>query len=140
MESRAGALCNTVNTVVVMGKGIALQFKMLFPRNYQVYRNACLGGQVRIGELLVVKDNNLLVGDKLIINFPTKTHWRLPSEYSYVEIGLGALRTYITEHFLKSLAMPAPGCGNGGLSYKTVKAMIEKHLSGLDCEITIYEP
>ena len=50
MESRAGALCNTVNTVVVMGKGIALQFKMLFPRNYQVYRNACLGGQVRIGD------------------------------------------------------------------------------------------
>ncbi len=140
MESGAGALCNTVNTVGVMGKGIALQFKVSFPRNFQVYRNACGSGQVRIGELLVVKDSNLLTGDKLIINFPTKTHWRLPSEYSYVERGLGALRDYIREHSIKSLAMTAPGCGNGGLSYKTVKSMIEKHLSGLDCAIEVYEP
>lgn len=140
MKSGAGTWCNTVNTVGVMGKGIALQFKVYFPRNYQVYRNACRKGELRIGELLAVRDSNLLFGDKLILNFPTKTHWRLPSEYHYVEKGLGALRAYIIRHSLKELAMPAPGCGNGGLSYQTVKVMIEKYLSGLDCAIEIYEP
>jgi O-acetyl-ADP-ribose deacetylase (regulator of RNase III) len=140
MKTTAGALCNTVNTVGVMGKGIALQFKKAFPRNYQVYRNVCMNRQLNIGELLAVKDGNLLFGEKLIINFPTKTHWRKPSEYAYVEKGLIALRKYIIANRLKSLAIPAPGCGNGGLSYKTVKAMIENYLSGLDCRIEVYEP
>jgi O-acetyl-ADP-ribose deacetylase (regulator of RNase III) len=88
MNTDAEALCNTVNTVGVMGKGIALQFKKAFPRNYQVYRNVCMNGQLKTGELLAVKDANLVLGEQLIINFPTKTHWRKPSEYDYVERGL----------------------------------------------------
>ncbi len=44
MDSSAEALVNTVNTVGVMGKGIALQFKQAFPHNFEVYKQACLTG------------------------------------------------------------------------------------------------
>jgi len=140
LNSPASALVNTVNTVGVMGKGIALQFRETFPHNYQVYRDACKKGKLQVGELLVVKDSNLLTGEKQIVNFPTKTHWRMPSQYVYIERGLIALRAYVQEHRMASLAMPAPGCGNGGLTWSIVKPMIEECLSGLDTVIEVYEP
>jgi O-acetyl-ADP-ribose deacetylase (regulator of RNase III) len=75
------ALVNTVNTVGVMGKGIALQFKEAFPYNHKVYVQACKNNELEPGKLLWVWDTNLLYGKKLIINFPTKKHWRHPSKY-----------------------------------------------------------
>jgi O-acetyl-ADP-ribose deacetylase (regulator of RNase III) len=70
MESGADALVNTVNTVGVMGKGIALQFKKAFPANYKRYRDACKNGELRTGKLLIVKDTNLLTGEKTILTSP----------------------------------------------------------------------
>jgi O-acetyl-ADP-ribose deacetylase (regulator of RNase III) len=140
LDSSAEALVNTVNTVGVMGKGIALQFKQAFPHNYEIYRQACLNGSLQTGQLLTVTDTDLLMGERLIINFPTKRHWKSPSTYEYVETGLVALVNYLKTKPIKSLAMPALGCGNGGLDWKLVKPMIEKHLAGLDLSIWIYEP
>ncbi|WP_233632819.1 macro domain-containing protein, partial [Parapedobacter sp. ISTM3] len=91
LESDAQALVNTVNTVGVMGKGIALQFKRAFPNNFKAYADASKKGEVEIGRLLVTHDNNLDAGEKLIINFPTKKDWRKPSEYSFIEEGLDDL-------------------------------------------------
>jgi len=81
LDSKCYALVNTVNIVGVMGKGIALQLKNEFPYNYKVYQRACQTHELQIGGLLTVKDCSLFLGERLIINFPTKTHWRLPSEY-----------------------------------------------------------
>ena len=75
LDSGAEALVNTVNTVGVMGKGIALMFKEAFPENYKIYEAACKHGEVRIGQMLVTERRELL-GPKWIINFPTKKHWR----------------------------------------------------------------
>jgi O-acetyl-ADP-ribose deacetylase (regulator of RNase III) len=97
-----------------MGKGIALQFKQAFPHNYEIYRQACLNGSLQTGQLLTVTDTDLLMGERLIINFPTKRHWKSPSTYEYVETGLVALVNYLKTKPIKSLAMPALGCGNGG--------------------------
>ncbi len=115
MDSSAEALVNTVNTVGVMGKGIALQFKQAFPHNFNVYRQACGNGAFNTGQILAVKDSELLLGERLIINFPTKQHWKMPSRYEYVESGLIALVSYLKENRVRSLALPALGCGNGGL-------------------------
>jgi O-acetyl-ADP-ribose deacetylase (regulator of RNase III) len=134
------ALVNTVNTVGVMGKGIALQFREVFPHNFRVYQQACRKGELLVGSLLAVRDQNLLYGEHLIINFPTKTHWRLPSQYGYVEKGLTALRDLITKEQLSELAMPAPGCGNGGLNWQVVKQMVEAALGDLPCRVMVYEP
>lgn len=140
LKDEAFALVNTVNVVGVMGKGIALAFKKAFPDNYLRYRAACQAGNVRTGELFVVPDSSLLMGQRLIINFPTKKHWRAPSEYEYVELGLSRLQNFIKDNQITSLAMPALGCGNGGLDWDKVKPMIVEALSGLECAISVYEP
>lgn len=140
LESEADALVNTVNTVGVMGKGIALQFKNQFAQNFKLYTNAFKTGQLSIGRLLITEDVSLLHGKKIIINLPTKTDWRKPSEYSYIEAGLKALANEITEKKIKSIAIPALGAGNGGLDWEKVKKLIEAYLNGLDSNIYIYEP
>lgn len=140
-DSKAEALVNTVNTEGVMGKGIALQFKNLFPLNYKEYRKICKAGQLAVGQLLVVKDTSLLSGgDKWIINFPTKTTWRKPSEYSYIEEGLQELVKVIQEKNIRSIAIPPLGAGNGGLEWPIVKQLLVDHLSQLPVEVLIYEP
>lgn len=138
-DSNAQALVNTVNLVGVMGKGIALQFKKRYPENYAVYRKACKDGQIGIGKLLVVEDSTIL-GRKLIINFPTKTDWRKPSEYEYIEAGLNDLVNVMKSRGINSIAIPPLGAGNGGLNWAIVKGLIEKILSEVDADIYIYEP
>lgn len=139
LESDAEALVNTVNTVGVMGKGIALQFKNVFPNNFKKYSEACKNKELSIGELLVTEEN-ILSGKKIIINFPTKTSWRLPSEYKYIEAGLEELIRVIEEKNIKSIAIPPLGAGNGGLEWNKVKSILEKYLSQTEAEIFIYEP
>lgn len=140
LESKAEALVNTVNTQGVMGKGIALQFKNAFPSNYKIYQDICKNGSFQIGDLLIVEENGLISGKKTIINFPTKTSWRKPSEYSYIEKGLEKLVQVIEEKKLNSIAIPPLGSGNGGLNWEIVKKMIEDKMSHLSIDVFIYEP
>lgn len=140
-ESTAEALVNTVNTVGVMGKGIALQFKKLFPSNYKVYYDRCKAGDFEIGDMLVTEDSSLITGPKIIINFPTKRHWRKPSEYTFIEQGVARLKELIVEKDIKSIAIPPLGAGNGGLEWYKVREILEESLLSLhDCDIIIYEP
>ncbi len=140
LESKAEALVNTVNTVGVMGKGIALQFKEAYPENFRVYYNACRKNELHIGNMLVVEDSNLTSGSKIIVNFPTKTHWRYPSEYSYIGQGLQSLRREIISRHIRSIAIPPLGSHNGGLDWLRVKQMVEQTLADVECEIYLYEP
>jgi O-acetyl-ADP-ribose deacetylase (regulator of RNase III) len=141
LDSAAPVLVNTVNTVGVMGKGIALQFKKAFPDNFRAYSKACKTGDIAIGKLFLSKDNNLTTGEKLIVNFPTKTDWRKPAEYNYIEAGLKDLIKIILKNNIKMIALPPLGAGNGGLEWERVKKIIEKMLSSLpDVEILVYEP
>jgi O-acetyl-ADP-ribose deacetylase (regulator of RNase III) len=140
LDSDAQALVNTVNTVGVMGKGIALQFKNMFPNNFKQYANACKEKEVMIGKLLVTEEETLLRGEKIIINFPTKTNWRLPSEYNYIDAGMAELVKLIKAKNIRSIAIPPLGSGNGGLDWNKVKMILEKYLSVLTCDIYIYEP
>lgn len=136
INSNAEALVNTVNCEGVMGKGVALLFKNNFPDNYFYYRDACRKGQVRIGEMFVQQEK-----EKWIINFPTKTTWRLPSEYDYVKQGLISLSNTLHWINVNSIAIPALGCGNGGLDWKIVKPMILEMLENHPkIKATIYDP
>ncbi len=139
-DSEAQALVNTVNTVGVMGKGIALQFKKTFPSNFKAYYDATKTGNVEIGKIFVYKDNNLNTGEKLIINFPTKKHWKNPSEYSYIEEGLNDLIRVIEKYNIRSIAIPPLGAGNGGLEWTRVRKMIEDKLGDLNIDLCLYEP
>ena len=140
LEADTEALVNTVNTVGVMGKGIALQFKERFPMNFKIYADACKKGEMQVGKMFVVKENTIN-GEKLIINFPTKKEWFKKSQYSYIEDGLKDLAKIIEEYNIKSIAIPPLGCGNGGLKWEKVKPMMDKYLGQFfNVVIQIYEP
>ena len=138
-EAKTQALVNTVNTVGVMGKGIALQFKELFPYNNKVYIKACKDGTLDIGKLLIVKESTL-EREIIIVNFPTKRDWKQRSAYSFIEKGLQSLVEELKKGTIKSIAIPPLGCGNGGLDWAKVKPMMEQYLSLLPVDIQIYEP
>ena len=138
-ESDAMALVNTVNLMGVMGKGVALQFRQKFPDNYKVYKSACKDRSIDIGKLLVCKEQTVF-GEKLIVNFPTKTDWRKPSEYIYIEKGLDDLVRVISRYKITSIAIPPLGSGNGGLYWPKVKEILERKLTSLDIDVFIYEP
>lgn len=140
LDSEAEALVNAVNTMGVMGKGIALQFKNMFPNNFKLYSKACKNKELKVGQLFVTEEEALLLGKKIIINFPTKTNWRLPSEYEYIKAGLAELVKIIGEKKIRSIAIPPLGSGNGGLDWNKVKQILELQLKNVDCEIHIYEP
>lgn len=140
LDSEAETLINTVNTDGVMGKGIALQFKKAFVNNFKAYQQACRNKEIGIGKLFTFRDTNISNGEKLIINFPTKTSWRKPSEYEYIEKGLDDLIRIIQKENIKSIAIPPLGAGNGGLEWTKVKKTILEKLGKLDVDILIYEP
>lgn len=140
LQSKADALVNTVNTQGIMGKGIALRFKEAFPNNFKVYVENCKKGLLEPGKILAVWDNNITLGRKLIINFPTKKNWRNPSRYEYIEKGLKALREFLDKEKIKSVAIPPLGCGQGGLDWEKVKEIIEAELNGLQTHVYLYAP
>lgn len=140
LESRAEALVNTVNTVGVMGKGIALMFKDRFTDNFQRYSTACKAKQVHTGQMFVTEVCEL-DGPRWIVNFPTKQHWRASSKMSWVVEGLQDLRRFLIENKVKSIAIPPLGSGNGGLEWTAVREQIELALGDLaDVEIMVFEP
>lgn len=140
LESGAEALVNTVNTVGVMGKGIALMFRERFERNHALYVAACKAHQLHTGRMFVTETGELQ-GPRWIINFPTKQHWRHPSRLEWIDAGLQDLKRFLVEHKVRSVAIPPLGSGNGGLDWADVRPRIEAALADLkDVAVLVYEP
>ena len=140
LEADVDAFVNSVNTVGVMGKGIALMFKEAFPENFKAYARACKSGVVTTGSMFVTEQTDLM-GPRWIINFPTKQHWSADSKQEWIAKGLQDLHRIILDKNIKSIAIPPLGSGNGGLNWATVKSMIENTLGALsDVSIVVYEP
>ena len=125
LEAHAEALVNTVNTVGVMGKGVALQFRQAYPEMNRAYERACKEGQVRLGKMQVYDLGGLVGGVRWIINFPTKEHWRSRSHLEDIETGLIDLVSTVRRLRIKSIAIPPLGCGHGGLNWSDVRPRIE---------------
>jgi O-acetyl-ADP-ribose deacetylase (regulator of RNase III) len=140
LESDAEALVNTVNCVGVMGKGIALQFAKRFPEILGPYKVACENRTLLPGVIQIHERKDLL-HPRYILNFPTKRHWREKSFLEDIKSGLDALADVIHARGIKSLAIPALGCGNGGLEWKVVRKLIDEKLAHLsDVDIRVYPP
>jgi len=140
LTADAEALVNTVNCVGVMGKGVALQFKQAFPENYRRYVQACAAHEVQPGHMFVVPTESLL-NPRFIINFPTKRHWKARSRLEDIESGLTALIETVRQYDIHSIAIPALGCGNGGLHWPDVKPRIEAAFADLsDVQVILFGP
>lgn len=135
-DSPAQVLTNTVNTVGVMGKGLALEFKKSFPAMFGDYKKKCAAHEVQIGRPYLWEDDKTQ-----ILNFPTKAHWRDDSKLEYIEEGLKYLAAHYQEMGIYTLALAPLGCGNGGLRWADVKALMIQYLAELpDLEVFAYQP
>lgn len=140
LAANVEAIVNTVNCVGVMGKGIALQFKMKYPENYQLYKKTCDQGRMMVGKVLTFEKKSS-DNPKYIINFPTKRHWKGKSTIQDISKGLGSLIAEIKHLKIKSIAIPALGSGLGGLDWQQVKSLIIDAFSSLsDVDVWLYEP
>ena len=136
-DSTCSAYVNTVNCVGVMGKGVAKEFKLRYPEMYQDYVLRCKNGQLKPG--LPYEYYDFLSG-KIIINFPTKDHWRSPSRLSYIIDGLNWIKQNYSSLGLNSIAFPPLGCGNGGLDWRDVGPLMYNMLHDIPIDIEIYAP
>lgn len=127
---------NTVNCKGVMGAGVALAFKNRYPDMFLEYRNACLAEEIKPGQMYIWRG----APNNWVINFPTKRHWREKSRYEDIASGLSSLHDYLKNFPGVKVALPALGCGNGGLDWKRVAPMIEHSLCDLNAEIYVFEP
>lgn len=140
LEADVDALVNTVNTVGVMGKGIALQFKRAFPEMFRDYTRAAKRGELALGQMHVWR-TGLLTGPRFVINFPTKGHWKARSRLQDIDRGLESLVAVVRDLGIRSLAVPPLGCGHGGLEWRDVEPVLRRTLSGLeDVDVLIYPP
>jgi len=141
LDAKAEVLVNTVNTVGVMGKGIALMFKEAFPENFRAYVDACKNKEMEVGRVFVTERHNWVGGPKWIVNFPTKKHWRNPSKIEWIKAGLEDLKRFIVRNNVRSIALPPLGSGNGGLDWQDVRPLIQDALGPLtNVEVIVYEP
>jgi O-acetyl-ADP-ribose deacetylase (regulator of RNase III) len=131
--SPAQTLVNTVNTVGVMGKGIAKTFKQRYPRMFDEYKRLCDAKSLRIGTLMLWRG-----ADHWVLNFPTKTTWKLPSKLEYVEAGLARFAATYDDLGITSISFPPLGCGNGQLDWETVKPSMERHLRDLPIPVYVH--
>lgn len=132
--SPAKVLVNTVNTVGVMGKGIAYDFKRIYPEMFKLYQDFCENGTLEIGKLWLYKTPH-----KWILNFPTKTHWRGKSKVEYIEAGLKDFVDIYVSKGIESVSFPMLGCGNGGLDWDSqVRPLMENYLKSLPIDVRIH--
>ena len=140
LKCEAEALVNTVNCVGIMGRGIALQFKNMYPGNFKAYAEACQHGEVQPGRMFVYETGQLTL-PRYIINFPTKRHWRGKSRIEDIDAGLAALTEVIRERGIRSIAIPPLGSGLGGLDWQQVRPRIKQALERLpDVHVMVFEP
>lgn len=131
-SSPAKILVNTVNTVGVMGKGIALEFKKRYPEMFYEYQELCKEKKYDIGSLLLWKKS-----EKWVLLFPTKRHWRQPSRLEYIEAGLQKFADNWDKLGADSIAFPRLGCGNGALDWDDVRPVMERYLAKIPLQIYI---
>jgi O-acetyl-ADP-ribose deacetylase (regulator of RNase III) len=136
LKSKAQTIVNSVNCVGIMGKGVALAFKRQYPQMFEDYKKRCFRQEVSLGHPYPYEISR----DRIIINFPTKGHWRENSKIENIEKGLIYLVNHIEEWRIRSIAFPPLGCTNGGLDWDVVFSLMRKHLSPLSIPVEIYAP
>ncbi len=153
--SQQQVIVNPVNTAGVMGKGLALALKETYPECFDAYlTHLFVSKTLKIGSPVIVDINSQIVReggfvrggeilDQKMCLFPTKEDWRKPSRNDYIDYGLLGLCKKYADRKYHGIAIPALGCGLGGLKWDMVKLIIKSHASELEKifgTVAIYEP
>ena len=153
--SELQTLTVTVNLKGVMGKGLALRAKEQFPDVYVEYEKAYRSKKITsarpyiykrealaIDELMDLKPPNMSLENpmKWFLLFATKRDWRANSRIEDIDAGLKWLQKNAEKEGVRSLAMAALGCANGGLNWADVAPLMCKSLDGIGIPVEIYLP
>lgn len=133
-DAKTQVIVNPVNCRGVMGAGLALAFKEKYPAMFLTYQQQCKNGLLCIGKPLFYHQSK-----PWILNFPTKDHWRDPSQLAYIEQGLKHFVEQYQQEGITSIAFPKLGAGHGKLAWENVRPLMEQYLSKLPIDVTIYE-
>lgn len=131
--SKAQTLVNTINTVGVMGAGIALEFRLRYPDMYKKYKELCKQKLIQIGKLWLYQAD-----DRYILNFPTKENWKDDSKIEYLEKGLEKFVLTYKEKGIKSVAFPLLGSDKGNIPQNESLNLMLKYLKLCDIPVEIY--
>ena len=134
LESQAQTIVNTVNTVGVMGKGLAHEMKIRYPLMFKSYKKICDERLLDVGKLWLWRDPQ-----QWVLNFPTKKNWRQPSRIEYIEAGLEKFVRNFERQGIREIAFPRLGCGNGGLNWDEVQPLMHRYLSDLPIKVYIHD-
>lgn len=152
--SNMQTLTVSVNTVGIMGKGLASRAKYQFPDVYVIYQDACRSKKLQMGKPYLYKRESFLDeeladdplslsnlnSNKWFLLFATKRHWRENSDIEGIEEGLRWVQDNYKSEDIKSLAVPALGCGLGGLEWRDVGPLMCRYLTAIDIPVAIYLP
>lgn len=138
LSSGCQTLVCTVNTVGVMGKGIALDFKNRIPGLFAHYKRLCDRGLLNPGDIFLYRVPGTL--NKQILGVATKRQWRYNSQEVWIEKILVSINKDWEHLNIQSLAMPMLGCGNGGLEWKVIRELVINHLRELPIPVELFEP
>lgn len=142
----------SVNLTGVMGKGLASTVKYLVPDVYVKYQDVLKRGDLLMGKPFIYKRDKSIqevLSEEEYLNdeeptwfliFPTKNHWRHQSDINGIEEGLKYLLEKYKEWGIKSLALPALGCGLGWLAWEDVGPIMVKYLKDMEIPVEIYLP
>ena len=136
LRDKSHAIVIPVNTLGIAGAGLAKQWALQYPDEHRLYAIVCKHKCFKVGEVLPV----ISAPDRLFLCFPTKIVPRNRSELVWIEDGLSDLRCLIPALWISSLALPVLGCGLGGLLWKDVRPLIERHLGDLKTTVNVYPP
>lgn len=136
LRSEVQTLVNPVNCVGSMGRGLALSLRKKYPDMYQDYLFRCMRRDVRLGHPYAYYDET----GRVILNFPTKGHFRELSSLNHIEAGLIRFVKQYEALGIRSIAFPALGCGCGKLAWTDVFPVMQKHLATLPLYIEVYMP
>lgn len=125
-----------VNTVGVMGGGLAYAFRRKFPGLEAYYRSLCQTKEIRIGRCGIYWASR----GPAVLLFPTKLYWRDPSTLHFIVEGLMHFAACVPSTGVESVAMPALGCGLGGLMWEEVYPLIEQYCANLPIDMRCYPP
>lgn len=135
------ALVCPVNCVGVLGAGLARIFASRYQLMVEPYKRACENGDLVIGKLLVIGVESVGSGDGWdIVCVPTKDDWRNKSNLADVLAGIDALAAEATARLWDSIAIPALGCGLGGLQWGPVKQALDGAFLLHSTHVLIYPP
>lgn len=136
LQDDAQALVNPVNCQGTMGKGLAAAFARAYPRVDLNYMLRCGSRLVRPGSMDVHP-----IDGRYVINFPTKDRYSNPANLGYITHGLVDLTHWISRLQIRTIAIPALGCGEGGLAWPIVRAEIYQALEPIpDLDVRLYAP